>query len=474
MNAAAQVRSDGLIKVISGERFTPFALAKKLDARVILESSSFKKGRERYSLLLVKEAFQLHQLPTRVVLYPAGNVTGEAGVPVPESDILEAAVRLAAEHPAIHQDVPFPAGGVGYLAYEFARRCDSVEFLSKPDEIGVPEALLIFGHIFVVFDHYTDIIYIIGLNYRGFEIDLEREVERTEERINDLDFNYLAKQDGEYPARITARTPGTEDFLEGVRLIRSEIERGNLLQGVLSRRLTVETGLPAIEAYKRLRSANPSPYLFYIDFGQFQLFGASPEVHVKVKDGKAVLRPIAGTRRRGADRAEDRYLEADLLGDEKERAEHRMLIDLARNDLGRIARPGTVKVTEMMGVEHYSHVMHIVSQTEAELDEGVTIPEVIRATFPAGTVSGAPKIQAIRTIDTIEPVARSFYAGLVGYFEPEGNLDSCITIRSGLKRGNRLYLQAGAGIVYDSAPERELEETAEKLRALACAVGLEV
>jgi anthranilate synthase component I len=464
------VRNDGLIKVISGERFTPFALARKLDAKVILESSSFKKGRERYSLLLVKEAFQLHQLPNRVLLYPAG----EAGLPVPERDILEAAVRLASEHPAIRQDVPFPAGGVGYLSYEFARRCDAVEFLSKPDEIGVPEAVLLFGHVFVVFDHYTDIIYIIGLNYHGFEIDLEREVERTEARINDLDFNYLAKRDGDYPSRILSEAPEAEEFLEGVRFVRSQIERGNLLQGVLSRRLTVETELPAIEAYKSLRSVNPSPYLFYIDFGQFQLFGASPEVHVKVKDGRAVLRPIAGTRRRGADRDEDRVLENDLLGDEKELAEHRMLIDLARNDLGRIARPGTVKVSEMMGIEHYSHVMHIVSQAEAELDEGITIPEVIRATFPAGTVSGAPKIQAIRTIDSIETVTRSFYAGLVGYFEPEGGLDSCITIRSGLKRGNRLYLQAGAGIVYDSIPERELEETAEKLRALACAVGLEV
>ncbi|MFP4564017.1 MAG: chorismate-binding protein [Spirochaetia bacterium] len=465
-----QVRNDGLIKVISGERFTPFALARKLDAKVILESSSFKKGRERYSLLLVKEAFQLHQLPNRVILYPAG----EAGLPVPERDILEAAVRLASEHPAIRQDVPFPAGGVGYLSYEFARRCDAIEFLSKPDEIGVPEAVLLFGHVFVVFDHYTDIIYIIGLNYHGFEIDLEREVERTEARINDLDFNYLAKRDGDYPSRILSAIPESEEFLEGVRFVRSQIERGNLLQGVLSRRLTVETELPAIEAYKSLRSVNPSPYLFYIDFGQFQLFGASPEVHVKVKDGRAVLRPIAGTRRRGADRDEDRVLESDLLGDEKELAEHRMLIDLARNDLGRIARPGTVKVSEMMGIEHYSHVMHIVSQAEAELDEGITIPEVIRATFPAGTVSGAPKIQAIRTIDSIETVTRSFYAGLVGYFEPEGSLDSCITIRSGLKRGNRLYLQAGAGIVYDSIPERELEETAEKLRALASAVGLEV
>jgi anthranilate synthase component 1 len=229
--------------------------------------------------------------------------------------------------------------------------------------------------------------------------------------------------------------------------------------------------MPAIEAYRALRRANPSPYLFYLDFGTYQLFGASPEVHVKVREGRAIVRPIAGTRRRGTDSAEDLGLEKELLGDEKERAEHLMLVDLGRNDLGRVCKPGTVQVTDLMVIERYSRVMHIVSQVEGEMEEGKTGVDALRATFPAGTVSGAPKIQAIKTIDRLEPVQRRFYSGVVGYVEPGGDLDTCIAIRSGLYKDGILNLQAGGGIVYDSTPERELEETNEKMSALLRAIG---
>jgi anthranilate synthase component 1 len=249
---------------------------------------------------------------------------------------------------------------------------------------------------------------------------------------------------------------------------------GNLLQGVLSRRLEVRTRLPALEAYRNLRSVNPSPYLFYLDFDRFQLFGASPEVHVKVKKGTVTVRPIAGTRPRGRDDREELALEKELLADEKERAEHLMLVDLARNDIGRVCRPGSVRVTESMAVERYSHVIHMVSQVQGELTAGRNGIDAVRATFPAGTVSGAPKIRAIETIDALEPFRRGFYAGIVGYVEPGGSLDTCITIRSAVKIGDRLVLQAGAGIVYDSVPEREYEETENKLRALTVAAGLSV
>jgi anthranilate synthase component 1 len=243
---------------------------------------------------------------------------------------------------------------------------------------------------------------------------------------------------------------------------------------VLARRLTVRTGLPALDAYRSLRSFNPSPYLFYLDFDRFQLLGASPEVHVKVKKGKVTIRPLAGTRRRGASEAEEGRLEKELLTDEKERAEHLMLVDLARNDLGRVCSPGSVRVTESMAIEKYSHVMHLVSQVEGDLASGKAGIEAIRATFPAGTVSGAPKIRAIETLDALEPQRRGFYAGIVGYVEPGGGLDTCITIRSAVKLRDRLVLQAGAGVVYDSVPEREYEETEAKLRALTAAAGLEV
>ena len=469
--AAKDVRHDGIIKVVAGERFTPYTLARKLGARAILESSSFQKGKERYSILLVDEAFRITQRDHRVVMKKDG--TGYA-IKSTHQDILDVLRYFADQQPPLHQDLPIPAGGIGYLSYEFARFCDDMQFRMKQDPLDLPDAEFVFGHIFVVFDHYTDIIYLVGMNYHEHEIDLESRIHETEQKLDDLDFNYLASNGTTKELKLEEREGERERYLSGIESVKHEIVKGNLLQGVLSRRLYVRTDLSALEAYKNLRSANPSPYLFYIDFGEYQLFGSSPEVHVKVKDGEAIIHPIAGTRRRGADAAEDAILEKELLDDAKERAEHLMLVDLARNDLGRFCRSGSVTVDEFMGVERYSHVMHIVSRVSGSLRDGMTGLDAIRATFPAGTVSGAPKIQAVHTIDSLEAEPRKFYAGLVGYMEPGGDLDTCITIRSAMKRGDLLALQAGAGIVYDSTPEREFEETGEKLRALAASVGLEM
>jgi len=465
-------RKDTIMKILSGERFTPYALAKKLGAIALLESSSFQKGKERYSLLMLNEAF-------RIVDTGAGPHMEKNGkryaINSKARDILDVLFYFANQHPQPHQDFPFPTGGIGYLSYEFARRCDTINFSKKSDPLELPDAVFLFGHVLVIFDHYTDLLYIIGLNYAEDEVDLAAAVGEVEQRINDLNFNYLQEDAGTYPAKVIEGN-GAEAkrrFTDGVEEIRREITAGNLLQGVLSRRIIVQTSLPALEAYRRLRTANPSPYLFYLNFGDYQLFGSSPEVHVKVKDGQVRIRPIAGTRKRGHSREEDRQLERELLSDPKEKAEHLMLVDLARNDIGRVCEPGTVKLSEYMGIERYSHVMHIVSEAQGQLAEGKSGVDAIRATFPAGTVSGAPKIRAIETIDRLEPVPRRFYAGLLGYMEPEGNLDTCITIRSAVKRGDRLIMQAGAGIVYDSQPEREFEETEEKLAALARAVGVE-
>jgi anthranilate synthase component 1 len=284
----------------------------------------------------------------------------------------------------------------------------------------------------------------------------------------------MARSGKDYKARIIDMPEDRENYMEGVRKVREEIIKGNLLQGVLARRVYIETNIPALEAYRNLRSFNPSPYMFLVNCGSFQLLGSSPEVHVKVKGGRAILRPIAGTRKRGQNQQEEESLEKDLLSDEKEKAEHLMLVDLARNDLGRICQPGSVEVTESMVIEKYSHVMHIVSQVEGNLKPEKSGADAIRATFPAGTVSGAPKIKAIEVIDALEGPKRGFYAGVVGYMEPDGSLDTCITIRSALRHKDKLILQAGAGIVYDSDPEREYIETQNKLGALIKAVGLEV
>ncbi len=471
-----QLRHDGKIKVLPGERFTPYTLALKLKAKAILESSSFVKGKERYSILLVTEAFKAVQRANGVFLKMDGKElrVNSAGSSKKEFDILDVCRYFSSQHPPVRQDFPCPTGGVGFLSYEFAARCDTMRIQKRPDPTGLDEAVFIFGHVFVVFDHYTDIIYLMGINYKEHEIDLDAAMAEVEKRVNDMDFNYLSREEASFPALVVAGNDDRKAYMAGVEAIKREIRAGNLLQGVLSRRLVVETKLTALQAYRSLRSRNPSPYLFYLDFGDYRLFGASPEVQVKAKGGTAVLKPIAGTRKRGSTDAEDKALEAELLADEKEKAEHLMLIDLARNDLGRICKPGTVKVTDYMSVERFSHVMHIVSRVEGELADGVDSADLVRATFPAGTVSGAPKIRAVETIDSIEPHPRGFYAGLVGYFESAGGMDSCITIRSGLEKDGKIILQAGAGIVHDSRPEREYEETCEKLRGLALSVGVEV
>jgi anthranilate synthase component 1 len=467
----ALLRKDTIIKTLPGERFTPFALADKLKARVILESAAFTRGRSRYSILMVQEAFRVVQKNSEIYVEEEGR---QRRIKNGGKDILDVLAYFSDQHEMPDCGIPFPAGGIGFLSFEFSRMCDTIQFQDKEDPLDLPDALFLFGHVFVVFDHFSDMIYLAGLNYKEHEIDLVKAIDDTEKKINDLNFNYLAPKTTTYKSELVNKEAGKKDYLKAVETIREEIIKGNLLQAVPSRRLEVKTDLPALEAYRRLRSSNPSPYLFYIDFTDFQLFGASPEVHLKIQDGRALLRPIAGTRRRGKNSAEDKALEKELLDDTKEGAEHLMLVDLGRNDLGRICRSGSVEVTEYRTIEHYSHVMHIVSQVEGDLADGKSSADAIRATFPAGTVSGAPKIQAIETISKIEKFPRRFYAGLIGIMEPKGNMDSCITIRSGLKKDGIIYLQAGGGIVYDSTPEREFEETGEKLRALATALGVEV
>jgi anthranilate synthase component 1 len=267
-------------------------------------------------------------------------------------------------------------------------------------------------------------------------------------------------------------------YTAGVRALQEHISAGDIFQGVLSQRLSGTTTAEPFEIYRTLRRLNPSPYMFYLDFGEvatpkpFRLIGSSPEMHVRLENGIASLRPIAGTRPRGSTPAEDQALEEELLADPKERAEHLMLVDLARNDLGRVCEYGTVRVPEQFVVERYSHVMHIVSHTEGRLRPGFDALDLIRATFPAGTVSGAPKIRAMQLIGGLEPEPRGPYAGAVGYFGYGGNADTCIALRTLVMHGNEIFIQAGAGIVADSDPEREYQETLDKARAVAEAIRL--
>lgn len=461
-------RTDLVMKSLSGERFTPFSLANKLGASAILESASFTHGKDRYSILLVKEAFRIVQEPDRVVLH-----IDKERISTNETDILATLEKIALQNPLPPDGIPLPGAGIGYLGYEFCQRCDTISMKSQKDPLGIPEAMFIVGHIYVVFDHFTDTIHLFGLNYDEHVIDLESSVEKIIHRLEDLDFSYLSPPKTAEKFSIVTDIESTKrQFLEGVKKIQEDIVAGNLLQAVLSRRMEVESEESAIAVYRRLRSTNPSPYLFLIDFGDFQLVGASPESIVRVRDGVASIRPIAGTRRRGSDKEEDEALKKELLSDPKELAEHLMLVDLARNDLGRVCVPGSVRVSRSMEIENFSHVMHIVSDVVGQIDpHTVKAIDVLKASFPAGTVSGAPKIEAINRLSFLETERRSFYGGAVGYLEPDGDLDFCISIRCALKKGSHWFLQAGAGIVHASDAQREWIETQEKLKALRSVLG---
>jgi anthranilate synthase component I len=307
------------------------------------------------------------------------------------------------------------------------------------------------------------------------EVELRRRFEQAREEI---DATVQRLRDGRAPEPLSAWNPSDADppfsstfsreqFEEAVRQVQEYILAGDAFQVVISQRLTVPLRGSAFDLYRVLRAMNPSPYLFFLELDGFQLVGASPEVLVRLDDGRVTVRPIAGTRRRGADPAEDRALAADLRTDEKELAEHLMLLDLGRNDVGRVARYGSVEVPERMEIERYSHVLHMVSTVEGEVREGMTAMDVFRAAFPAGTVSGAPKVRAMEIIDELEPARRGPYAGAAGYVSFGGEaMDLAIAIRTVVAEGGRAHIQAGAGVVADSVPRLEFEETLNKARAL--------
>jgi anthranilate synthase component 1 len=373
---------------------------------------------------------------------------------------------------------PFAGGAVGYIAYDAVRQLENLPE-TNPDDLGVPDMLFMFTDTIVAFDNVSHKLTVMhNLQARpGDNLDLlyDQAAGVLQQILSDLR-NPLAEaqaHDGETDVEDSFNSNmKQEDFLTAVERCKSYIKEGDIIQAVLSQRLDTEYEGDAFSLYRALRIVNPSPYMFYLHFAGIKLVGASPEIHVRSYGGNVTIRPIAGTRPRGENVEQDVKLEKELLADEKERAEHLMLVDLARNDIGRVCRYGSVKVTEFMVVERYSHVMHIVSDVEGTLEEGKDAFDLIAATFPAGTVSGAPKIRAMEIVEELEPTRRGPYAGLVGYFSFDGNFDSCITIRTMLVTGHKVYVQAGAGIVADSVPEREYAETLNKAKALFRAIQM--
>jgi Anthranilate/para-aminobenzoate synthases component I len=395
-----------------------------------------------------------------------------------EGDPFEAPKKFL-EGLRVYRDPRLPrfwGGLVGYVAYDVVRFFEPVP-IGKKDVINLPDMFFFLTELVLAHDNLSGKVKVVVPIFprEGVEKEYQRAKETLQKALKRIYEGCV------YPKNYRDKEPELslwksnftkEGFEEAVLKAKEYIAQGDVIQVVLSQRFSRAFRGNAEDIYRVLRFLNPSPYMFYLDFGDFQVVGSSPEVLVRLEEGKVLTRPIAGTRRRGDTEEEDKALEQELLADEKERAEHLMLVDLGRNDLGRVCKPGTVKVTDFMRVERYSHVMHLVSDVEGEVMEGLSAFDVLKACFPAGTVSGAPKVRAMQIIEELEPERRGIYAGSVGYVSFDGNMDMAIAIRTAVCRGGEVFVQAGAGIVADSDPEKEWWETVNKAKALMKAVDM--
>jgi anthranilate synthase component 1 len=386
-----------------------------------------------------------------------------------------------------YQPVPVPGcprfygGAVGYLGYDMVRYFEKLP-ASALDDLNVDDAVFLLTDTMIIFDNVRHTIKVVACAFTEEDGELSAIYDASKKRIDDMvalldnhvEIRESIKHFAEKGDAAFESNMSREYFENMVRKAKDYIVAGDIIQVVLSQRFCRGNDLDPIDLYRAIRYVNPSPYLFFLKLGDMTLIGSSPEVMVRLEEKIVELRPIAGTRQRGKNEQEDRLLADELLEDPKERAEHVMLVDLGRNDLGRIARIGSVQVTQLMTVERYSHVMHLVSNVQAQLAEGRDAFDVLQATFPAGTLSGAPKIRAMEIIDELEPTRRGSYGGAVGYFSFSGNMDFCITIRTMMIKGGRIFVQAGAGIVADSDPSREYQETVNKAEGMKQAIRLAI
>ncbi len=394
-------------------------------------------------------------------------------VPCPEGALESLRGLVAESRMELPEELPpMAAGMVGYLGYDMVRLMERLPE-ANPDPIGMPDGLFLRPTVMAIFDIVKDEVTVVTPVRPSDALSAQQAHEAAAARLagvveclgHPAPPTPAIAASGDDEAKAVSNTT-KEEFIEMVRRGKEYVFAGDVFQVVLSQRFSVPFKLPPFSLYRALRRTNPSPYLFFLDFGDFAVVGSSPEILVRLRDGRVTLRPLAGTRPRGATMAEDKALEDELLADEKELAEHLMLLDLGRNDVGRVAKTGTVTVTEQMMIERYSHVMHIVSNVEGDIDPKFDAMDTLTASFPAGTVSGAPKIRAMEIIDELEKDKRGVYAGAVGYFSANGSMDTCIVLRTALVKDEAMYVQAGAGIVADSDPESEYQECRNKARAL--------
>lgn len=439
---------------IGADMFTPVSvmsvLKDKYEYSLLLESVHGGESRGRYSIIALGKK----------TIFNANYNTPNALKNLKKL-VRKTALEIPAELP------PMASGLFGYLSYDAVRMFENIPN-KNPDELGIPDCLLFQPEAVLIFDNIKDDLFVITTasakgDAKNIYAKTTAKLEKLVKLINKKPAGIQAKNTHH---KIDFKSNCTrEEYHAMVAKAKEYIKAGDIFQLVPSQRFTTNFTLPPFAFYRSLRHLNPSPFLFYLQMKDFYLIGSSPEILVRLRDGKVTIRPIAGTRKRGANEAEDAALAADLLADKKEIAEHLMLLDLGRNDVGRVSKGGSVKVTERMIIEYYSHVMHIVSNVEGNIAEGKDAIDALAAGFPAGTVSGAPKIRAMEIIDEIEKVQRKFYAGAIGYFAGD-QMDTCIGLRTALIKDGKLYIQAGGGVVADSDPESEYQETLNKAKAL--------
>jgi len=465
-------------KSVLADLLTPvsafLAIAQREPHSFLLESIERGEHIGRYTFLGTRPYMEVQAHGDQVIIRRGNRAEKQSG------DFLRVLKHCLREHkPASLAGLPpFTAGGVGYFAYDAVRRLENIGEHAQ-DDLSVPDCAFMFFDRVLVFDHLLHQIHIIA------SADVSRQSPRKAYNHAIADILVLERKlaSGMRPlawhksqlrrSRLKVRARTTQrDFLASVERCKEYIAAGDIFQVVLSQRLDFVPGVAPFEIYRALRSVNPSPYMYFLRMRDHHILGSSPEMLVRVTGRKLEYRPIAGTRWRGADEEQDQQLEKEMLADEKERAEHIMLVDLGRNDLGRVSEYGSVKVKDLMYVERYSHVMHIVSALEGKLRPELDALDAFAACFPAGTLTGAPKVRAMQIIEELEPFRRGIYGGSVLYADFAGNLDSCIAIRTMLMKGKRAYLQAGGGIVADSVPRREYEESMNKAKAVLRAVEL--
>jgi anthranilate synthase component 1 len=460
---------------ILADTFTPVTAFLRLGGApsFLLESVEGGEKWARYSFIGSRPAKVLRGMGGRVEVIEGQNapMVIDAENPV---DIIKK--EISAYRPVEVKGLPrFFGGLVGYIGYDMVRFFEPVPQSVKPG-LGLPDFFLMLTDTLLIFDSLRQKIQVVSnAHTEGRD---PGEVYRESVQKIDAIISRLKSPSEPLPGAVCTGRAGIgsnmekRDFLSVVERSKEYVMAGDVVQVVLSQRFERPSEVDPFTVYRALRVINPSPYMYYLDTGDAKLVGSSPEILVRMENGGIVLRPIAGTRRRGETEAADRALEEELKQDPKEIAEHIMLVDLGRNDVGRVAKVGSVRVTDLMAVERYSHVMHLVSNVEGDLKDGLDVFDVLAACFPAGTVSGAPKVRAMEIIEELEPTRRGPYAGSVGYFSYSGNMDMCITIRTLIMKGGKVYVQAGAGIVADSEPENEYRETVNKAKGMMKAVDM--